>query len=73
MERFLVIRTLSGYEIRRERPGLLARLAASWRARRQDLELAALDPRMLRDIGLHDLAFRVAERQRLEAYWAGLC
>jgi hypothetical protein len=62
MERFLVIPTLSGYEIRRERLGLLARL-----------ELGALDPRTLRDIGLHELAFRVAERQRLEAYWAGLC
>jgi uncharacterized protein YjiS (DUF1127 family) len=66
----VLIRTPSGYEIRRERPGLLARLAAFWRERRQTAELEALDPRTLRDIGLEHLAARVAERRRLEAHWA---
>ena len=68
--RFVVVPTPSGYEIRLERPGLLARLAARWRARRQSLELEALDPRTLRDIGLEHLALHVAERRRLEAHWA---
>lgn len=68
----VLIRTPSGYEIRRERPSLLARLAALWRERRQNAELEALDPRTLRDIGLEHLAVRVAERRRLEAYWAAL-
>ncbi len=31
----VLIRTPSGYEIRRERPRLLARLAALWRERRE--------------------------------------
>ena len=68
----VLIRTPSGYEIRRERPRLLARLAALWRERRQNAELEALDPRTLRDIGLEHLAVRVAERRRLEAHWAAL-
>ena len=54
----VLIRTPSGYEIRRER--------------RQNAELEALDPRTLRDIGLEHLAVRVAERRRLEAHWAAL-
>ncbi len=68
----VLIRTPSGYEIRRERPSLLARFASLWRERRQNAELEALDPRTLRDIGLEHLAVRVAERRRLEAYWAAL-
>lgn len=68
----VLIRTPSGYEIRRERPSLLARFAALWRERRQNAELEALDPRTLRDIGLEHLAVRVAERRRLEAHWAAL-
>lgn len=68
----VLIRTPSGYEIRRERPSLLARFAALWRERWQNAELEALDPRTLRDIGLEHLAGRVAERRRLEAYWAAL-
>lgn len=68
----VLIRTPSGYEIRRERPSLLARFAALWRERRQNAELEALDPRTLRDIGLEHLAVRVAERRRLKAYWAAL-
>ena len=68
----ILIRTPSGYEVRRERQRWLARLAARWRARRQNVELEALDPRTLRDIGLEHLAARVAERRRLETHWAAL-
>ena len=70
--RLLLLQTCSGYEIRRDRLGLLEGLAARWRARRQRIELEALDPRTLRDIGLEQLASRVAERQRLAAHWVGL-
>lgn len=69
-QRLLVLQSGAGYEIRRERPGFLARLVARWRAHRDRVELEALDPQALRDIGLEHLAIRVAERRRLEAHWS---
>jgi uncharacterized protein YjiS (DUF1127 family) len=60
----------AGWEIRVVRPGILARFAAWWRARREITALEQLDPRTLKDIGLESLAVHVERRRRLEVYWA---
>jgi uncharacterized protein YjiS (DUF1127 family) len=63
---FILVPVRSGWEIRRVTPGVFARLAAWWRARRHHASLEALDARTLRDIGLGELAARVEAKRHLE-------
>jgi uncharacterized protein YjiS (DUF1127 family) len=63
----VVAHVASGCEIRVSQPGLVARVVAWWRARRQQALLEELDARTLKDIGLAEFATRIKEQRRLEA------
>ena len=63
---FLLLQAGPTWEIRVVKPGVLARIAAWWRAGRARAALAELDARTLKDIGFDALAAQVEERHRLE-------
>ena len=68
----VVAHAASGWEIRVLQPGLLARIAAWWRAWRQQALLEELDAHTLRDIGLAGFAARIEEQRRLETRLRGV-
>jgi uncharacterized protein YjiS (DUF1127 family) len=70
--RLILTQSGSTPEIRVVKPGIPARIAAWWRARRGKAMLEELDARTLKDIGLESHAARVEERRRLEARLSSL-